>query len=91
MMLMMKIAILLGLTQFLRISGKPILTTGIFVSVVFFLGLISFVTIFQLLVSVVIAAIFGILYFGLLFKFESSWTIWLTVLILGIFIYMFIL
>ena len=80
---MLKIIILLALLQLLRITGKPIVCSGIYAGLVFLMGFFMNNPLFDVLLFTAIGFVLSTVYFYLLHMFSESVFYWL-ILVVGL-------
>ena len=80
---MLKIIILLALLQLLRITGKPIVCSGIYAALVFLMGFFMNNPLFDVLLFTAIGFVLSTVYFYLLHMFSESVFYWL-ILVVGL-------
>jgi hypothetical protein len=80
-----KILLLLGLLQLLRVTGKPIYCSGIYAGFILIFGLLTGIPFITVLLTTAIGFALSTVYFYLLHMFSESWFYWL-ILIVGLLI-----
>jgi hypothetical protein len=83
--MIVKIILLLGLLQLLRVTGKPIYCSGIYAGIILIFGLLTGNPFLAVLLSTAIGFALSTAYFYLLHMFSESGFYWL-ILIVGLFI-----
>ena len=80
--MIVKIILLLGLLQLLRVTGKPFYCSGIYAGIIFIFGLLTGNPFIAVLFSIAIGFALSTVYFYLLHMFSESGFYWL-ILIVG--------
>ena len=80
---MLKIILLLALLQLLRITGKPIVCSGIYAGLILIMGFFMGNPFFDVLLSTAIGFVLSTVYFYLLHLFSESGFYWL-ILVVGL-------
>jgi hypothetical protein len=83
--MIVKILLLLGLLQLLRVTGKPIYCSGIYAGFILIFGLFLGNPFLNVLLFAAIGFVLSTIYFYLLHMFSDSWFYWL-ILIVGLLI-----
>jgi hypothetical protein len=81
--MIVKILLLLGLLQLLRVTGKPIYCSGIYAGFILIFGLFLGNPFLNVLLFAAIGFVLSTIYFYLLHMFSDSWFYWL-ILIVGL-------
>jgi hypothetical protein len=81
--MIVKILLLLGLLQLLRVTGKPIYCSGIYAGFILIFGLFLGSPFLNVLLFAAIGFVLSTIYFYLLHMFSDSWFYWL-ILIVGL-------
>ena len=75
--MIVKILLLLGLLQLLRVTGKPIYCSGIYAGFILIFGLFLGNPLLNVLLFAAIGFVLSTIYFYLLHMFSDSWFYWL--------------